>query len=67
MKNEMNLKIEGMSCNHCAATVKNAIEKIQGVESVKVDLNEKSAYISGAPDKEEIIKAIDSAGYKVVS
>ena len=57
-------KIEGMTCNHCVAHVKSSIEELPGVEKAEVDLNSKSAIISGEIADEEIIKAVKKAGYK---
>jgi uncharacterized membrane protein YraQ (UPF0718 family)/copper chaperone CopZ len=57
--------VEGMSCNHCVANVKKAIESVKGVESVDVRLDENSAYVKGG-DSTAIAKAIDDVGYKAV-
>ena len=32
------IKIKGMTCNHCVMAVTKALEKIDGVKNVKVDL-----------------------------
>lgn len=32
------LKIKGMSCNHCVNSVRTALEAVPGVESAQVDL-----------------------------
>ena len=40
------VKIEGMSCAHCAKSVEEGIKKIEGVKSVKVDLENKNATIT---------------------
>lgn len=34
---EINLRITGMTCSHCAATVTSAIRELDGVERVNVD------------------------------
>lgn len=39
------LNVEGMSCAHCERAVKNAVEELDGVESVNVDLNGKTVEI----------------------
>jgi len=43
---KMVIKIEGMKCEHCANSVKNALEKIDNVKSVKVNLKSNEAVIS---------------------
>lgn len=60
-------KIEGMMCMHCVAHVKEALEKIRGVEKVDVSLEKGTATITskkGIADK-DVIKAVTKAGYKV--
>lgn len=61
------IKIEGMMCEHCVAHVKKALEGVSGVESVKVDLAGKKATLEVGngfvlADAE---KAIADAGYRV--
>lgn len=60
------LNIEGMTCPNCVAHVKRAIEKTDGVDSVDIKLDENAAYIEGKFDKDQIIKSVEDAGYKVV-
>lgn len=59
------LKVEGMSCNHCVATVKKALESVEGVSEANVLLEEKRAEVK--LDKEvssdELVKAVEEAGY----
>lgn len=62
------LKIEGMSCEHCAAHVKEALEEISGVVSAEVSLKEKSAAVE---HKEGIAEAalkaaVNEAGYEAL-
>lgn len=59
------LSIEGMSCQHCVNHVKEALEKIDGVKSVLVSLEEKSAEVELLNEiGEDIFRAaIDEAGY----
>lgn len=40
------VKIDGMSCSHCAKRVEEGLKKIDNVKSVKVDLNNKKATIT---------------------
>ena len=39
------LKIEGMMCQHCVARVTKALQEVEGVESVEVDLKKKIAHL----------------------
>jgi Copper chaperone len=61
--------VEGMSCGHCVNHVKNALEDLNGVTDVNVDLNSKIAVIEASSEvKDGDIKfAIEDAGYEVVS
>lgn len=62
------LKIEGMSCNHCVMAVKKELEKLNGllVEKIKIG-SAKVEYDDSKISKEDISRAIDDAGYKLVS
>ena len=62
------LVVEGMMCEHCAAHVKEALEKIEGVTGAKVDLKEKTATVKVKEGLEESVyrQAIEDAGYKLV-
>ena len=59
------VKIEGMSCMHCAGRVQKALEALEGTESVKVDLDKGIAEYEGTASEEAIRKAVEDAGYEV--
>ena len=67
MKKEM--VIEGMHCGHCQARVEKALSEVTGVESVKVNLKNKTALISLQKNVEDavLMQAVNDAGYQVVS
>ena len=56
--------IEGMNCNHCAENVRKAIASLPGVENVEVSLHEGKAHIIGSPDEAEVLRAVESIGFK---
>ena len=60
--------IKGMMCSHCEATVKKALEEIDGIESVTASHTDGKAYIEMSHDvsDSEIKKAIKEKGYKFV-
>lgn len=66
-KMKRTVSIEGMSCNHCVAHVKEALEGLNGVTSVKVNLDKKCASIESKLEikDEEIKSVIEDAGYDV--
>jgi copper chaperone len=64
---EIRLKIEGMSCQHCVMSVKKAVESISGVASADVTIGSaKITFDEAKTGKNEIIKAIQHVGYKVI-
>ena len=58
------LEVKGMSCTHCAAAVKNALEKVPGVERATVDLASGTAEVVGAVDAAALVAAVASEGYE---
>ena len=42
---KMQLIIGGMSCEHCVRAVTQAIEKVDGVKSVKVNLKKRNNFV----------------------
>ena len=60
----MDLKIEGMTCAGCAATVQRAIEARPGVTTASVSVTTNRAQVEGHNLKpEELIAAIEHKGY----
>ena len=58
------LKIEGMMCEGCVKSVKEALEKVPGITSVDVDLKKGTAVVQGDADDETLIKAVVDAGFR---
>ncbi len=61
------MKIEGMMCAHCTGRVQKALEAVEGVGSVVMNLEEKTALVgltSEASD-EALTAAVTDAGYEV--
>ena len=63
------MKIEGMMCGHCEATVKKALEAIDGVNSAEVSHEAGTAVVelSGEVQDEVLQKAVEDKDYKVLS
>ncbi len=57
------IKVSGMSCMHCSSRVQKALEALDGVTSVKVELESGLATVSGDFDDGAAVKAIEDAGY----
>ncbi len=62
------VKIEEMMCPHCEATVKKALEAVDGVETATPNHETDSAEITftTSVDDEKIKKAVEDAGYKYI-
>lgn len=63
MSNIINLKIIGMTCNHCVMHTKKALEAVEGVESAAVELEPGSAHVTGDADINQLLDAVKEAGY----
>lgn len=61
------MMIEGMMCSHCTGRVQKALEAVDGVESVVMSLEDKSAELtlSGQVEDETLKAAVVEAGYEV--
>ena len=64
---EKELKISGMSCEHCVKRVLNAVESVDGTSEVTVDLEKGTAKFKMTKDvTNEVIEKIKDAGYEAV-
>jgi copper ion binding protein len=65
MKTE--LKVEGMSCQHCVNAVQEALEGIPGVQKAKVNLKKASAVVKHDETvvADALVGAIKEAGFQV--
>ena len=62
--NKLDLEIQGMSCGHCVAAVKEALGELPGVNVDRVDIG--TAQVTYQPDQvspEQIMLAVEDAGY----
>ena len=64
---EIKLKIEGMHCAECSNRLEKILNNVDGIESAKVSLEEKSADIKYNEEEVElntILQEIEDAGFK---
>ena len=63
---KLNLKIDGMGCEHCIKSVREALEGVNGVKVLDVKIG--SAEIEAESDSvlNEIREKLDDAGYDLV-
>ena len=66
---EKTMKIEGMMCGHCEATVKKALEALDGVDHAEVSHEQDQAVVTLKEDVADDIlkKAVEDKDYNVVS
>jgi len=67
---ELQLDIAGMHCASCVRHVENALSKVSGVSTASVNLASERATVEYNPDQadiQELEKAVEQAGYKVIS
>jgi copper chaperone len=62
------MKVKGMSCNHCVMSVTKALDKLEGIKNVKVDLQKGEVSFDNTKviRSEMVEKAISDAGFEVV-
>ena len=63
---KLNLKIDGMGCEHCIKSVREALEGINGVKVLDIKIG--SAEVEAENDSvlNEIKEKLDDAGYDLV-
>ena len=63
------LKIDGMMCEHCEATVRQALEAVEGVVSAEADHLKGVAVVRGTGDipEEQMRQAVEEEDYTVLS
>ena len=60
------IKTKGMSCNHCVMAVTRALDEIEAIKNVKVDIAKGEAIFEGKPvDMDLVREKIKEAGYEV--
>ena len=67
-KQNTNLNVEGMSCQHCVHAVKSSVGALAGVETVDVSLEKKLVTVRfdpGVTSLDAIKHAIKDEGYTV--
>ena len=59
--------IKGMSCAACSARVEKAVSELKDVDECSVNLLTNSMLVNGSASTEEIIAAVEKAGYEAFS
>lgn len=64
---EKTYQIEGMKCEGCAKTVQETLAQVVGVTEVTVDLNEKTATVTGDAPGQALTAALKDTPYRLLS
>lgn len=69
MTAEQTFTVVGMACGHCESFVTDELRRLDGVDSVAVDIVDDSVtVVSRHPlDPSEVIEAVERAGYELVT
>ena len=63
MKNEYN--IEGVKCGGCVAVVKEKLSKLDNVDNVEINIQEKTIVVEGETSKEALQAALEGTNFKI--
>lgn len=63
MEQTVTYKVVGMSCNHCKMSVETNLAKLQGVNSVHVDLPTGTAVVEGSVSDDDVRNTVESLGF----
>ena len=63
-----NFTVPEISCGHCKETIESIINSLENVETVNVDINQKSVEVNSSPnlDLSLVSSMLDEQGYTVV-
>jgi copper chaperone len=60
------LRVDEMTCGHCVRAVTQAVRSVEPEARVEVDLDSKRVRVEGARSPDDLIRALDAAGYAAV-
>lgn len=64
MSDQLLYSVPDVSCDHCKSAIESEVAKVDGVDTVEVDIAAKSVRVVGGDDA-AIRAAIDDAGYDI--
>jgi copper chaperone len=59
--------VVGMTCNSCVNKVSNAVEGVDGVVDIDVDVSNGTLEVTGQIDDAAVREAVAQAGYKIAN
>lgn len=57
------IRVDDMTCGHCASMVTKAVKTTDGSAKVEIDLPARCVRVDSSLDREEFVAAIQEAGY----
>lgn len=60
---QIQLALEGVSCAGCVSRIEKALQAVDGIESVAVNLADRTAQVDGTANVETLIQSVKDAGY----
>lgn len=67
-KQTIQVDIDGMSCGHCVKTVRQALESVEGVDVLSVEIGKAVVALDGnLVDRSRLKDEIDATGFEVRS
>lgn len=67
---EMNLKVNGMTCDECEASIAKGVNQLAGIDSISANHEDSTAFVrfdSTKTNLKDISKAIEERGFEVAS
>lgn len=61
------IKVQGMKCQHCSGSVQKALENLDGISGVKVDLDTGLVSFDGTANEELVKTAVEKAGFTLAA
>jgi len=61
------IKVQGMKCQHCSGSVQKALENLDGISGVKVDLKTGLVSFDGTANEELVKAAVEKAGFTLAA
>ena len=63
--NKIIIIVNGMSCSHCVDTIESSLKKLENVQDIKINLQNKEVIVTGPVSEKQAANSIKNAGYSV--
>jgi uncharacterized protein len=61
---ELRVSVQGMNCNNCVTRLEKALRATEGIDWATVSLEPGEAVVRGCIDKQQVVRAIQAAGFQ---